>query len=198
MSTIETPSATTGPDEQRRLVALATTGVVAGAGLIALACPFIASMEPSAKARAEGEPIDVDVSTLAVGELRTVAWRGRPIWFLRRSEEMVRALERPNPALADPMSERSEQPHSCVNATRSVRPEIFVAVGICTHLGCIPLLHLDDPGLNAELNAPGGFRCPCHGSRFDLAGRVVRNVPAPLNLEVPEYRFVSASMLHVG
>jgi ubiquinol-cytochrome c reductase iron-sulfur subunit len=155
-------------------------------------------MEPSAKARAEGGPIDVDISALAVGELRTLAWRGRPLWIIRRSGEMVRALQRPNPELADPLSKRSEQPRSCINATRSVRPDIFVAVGVCTHLGCIPNLRLDDPDLSAELNAPGGFRCPCHGSRFDLAGRVVKNVPAPTNLDIPAYRFTADALLHVG
>jgi len=197
MSTVEHASATPSPGEQRR-IALATTGALAVVGLVALACPFAASLAPSAKARAEGGPIDVDISTLAEGELRTVAWRGRPTWFMRRSDAMVRALERVNPDLADPLSLRSEQPPSCVNATRSVRPEIFVATGVCTHLGCIPILRLDDPQLNAELNAPGGFRCPCHGSRFDLAGRVVKNVPAPINLEIPEYTFASASIVHVG
>jgi len=197
MATIEHASATPMPDEQRRHVALVTTGVVAGIGLVALAYPFVASMEPSAKARAAGGPIDVDISTLAVGELRTVAWRGKPTWFMRRSDEMVRALQRPNPNLADPMSKRSQQPHSCANATRSVKPEIFVATGICTHLGCIPTLRLDDAQMNAELQAPGGFLCPCHGSRYDLAGRVVKNVPAPLNLEIPDYRFLSATVLRV-
>ncbi|HTT13948.1 MAG TPA: ubiquinol-cytochrome c reductase iron-sulfur subunit [Burkholderiaceae bacterium] len=197
MSTVEHTSEAAAPDEQRR-IALATTGALAGVGLVALACPFVASMAPSARARAEGGPIDLDISTLAEGEQRTVAWRGRPTWFMRRSEEMVRALERPNADLADPLSLRSQQPRSCMNATRSVRPDIFVATGVCTHLGCIPILRLDDAQLNAELNAPGGFRCPCHGSRFDLAGRVVKNVPAPLNLEIPEYAFASASIVHVG
>lgn len=185
-------------DERRRHFAVATTTAIAGVGLVALADPFVASMAPSARARAEGGPVDVDVAGIAVGELRTLVWRGRPVWIMRRSAEMVHALQRPNADLADPLSQRSEQPQSCANATRSVQPDIFVAVGVCTHLGCIPNLRLDDPALNAELKAPGGFRCPCHGSRFDLAGRVVRNVPAPTNLTIPDYRFVSASVLHIG
>lgn len=186
------------PDAERRKVLLAATGVLGGVGLLAAAYPFIASLEPSARELAQGGPVLSDISTLAVGELRTVAWRGKPVWLMRRSDEMVHALQQPNPALADPLSKRSEQPASCVNATRSERPELLVAVGICTHLGCSPVLHLDDGALNAELHAPGGFLCPCHGSRFDLAGRVVKNVPAPTNLEIPDYRFTTATTVQIG
>lgn len=186
------------PDADRRSLLVTTTGIVAGAGLLAAAYPFAASLAPSEAARAQGGPVLVDISTLATGELRTVAWRGKPVWLMRRSEEMVRALQQPNPALADPQSSRSEQPKSCANATRSERPEILVAVGVCTHLGCSPTLRLDDSALNAELHAPGGFFCPCHGSRFDLAGRVVKNVPAPTNLDIPAYRFIDADRLQIG
>lgn len=188
----------TVPDAKRRELLVAATGVIGGAGLLAAAYPFFASLQPSARARALGGPVVVDVSTLAPGELRTVAWRGKPVWLLRRSVEMVRALQQPNPVLADPLSRRSEQPPSCVNATRSERPELLVAVGVCTHLGCSPTLRLDDSALNAELQAPGGFLCPCHGSRFDLAGRVVKNVPAPTNLDIPDYRFTGTSTLQIG
>ena len=186
------------PDAERRNLLVAATGIAAGAGLLAAAYPFAASLQPSEAARAEGGPVQADISTLAVGELRTVAWRGKPVWLMRRSDEMVRALQQPNPALADPQSKRSEQPKSCANATRSERPEILVAVGVCTHLGCSPTLRLDDSALNAELHAPGGFFCPCHGSRFDLAGRVVKNVPAPINLEIPPYHFMGDSQLQIG
>jgi ubiquinol-cytochrome c reductase iron-sulfur subunit len=186
------------PDAERRQLLAAATGIAAGAGLLAAAYPFAASLQPSEAARAEGGPVQVDISTLAVGELRTVAWRGKPVWLMRRSDEMVRALRQPNPALADPQSKRSEQPKSCANATRSERPEILVAVGVCTHLGCSPTLRLDDSALNAELHAPGGFFCPCHGSRFDLAGRVVKNVPAPINLEIPPYHFMGDTQLQIG
>ena len=185
-------------DATRRDALLAATSIVGGVGLVITAYPFVASMEPSARARARGGPVVADVSDLAPGQLRTVAWRGKPVWLMRRTEDMVRALQQPNPDLADPLSRQSEQPPACVNATRSERPDLFVAVGICTHLGCTPLLHLHNAALNAELHAPGGFLCPCHGSRFDLAGRVVRNVPAPTNLEIPEYRFKSASTLQIG
>jgi ubiquinol-cytochrome c reductase iron-sulfur subunit len=186
------------PDADRRSLLVAATGIAAGAGLLAAAYPFAASLAPSEVVRAQGGPVLVDISTLATGELRTVAWRGKPVWLMRRSEDMVRALQQPNPALADPQSRRSEQPKSCANPTRSERPDILVAVGVCTHLGCSPTLRLDDSALNAELHAPGGFFCPCHGSRFDLAGRVVKNVPAPTNLDIPAYRFIDASRLQIG
>jgi ubiquinol-cytochrome c reductase iron-sulfur subunit len=188
----------TMPDTRRRELLRATTSLVGGAGLLAAAYPFVASLEPSERAKALGGPVVVDVSTLAAGELRTVAWRGKPVWLMRRTDAMVHALQQPDPLLADPLSARSEQPASCANATRSERPDLFVAVGVCTHLGCSPNLHLDDDALNAELHAPGGFICPCHGSVFDLAGRVVKNVPAPRNLEIPDYRSTGKSTLRIG
>lgn len=186
------------PDARRRAVLLGITSTMAGVGLIAASIPFVASLQPSARARALGGPVEADISTLSPGELRVTQWRGRPIWLLRRTEEMVRALLAPNTALADPSSRRSVQPKTCVNATRSERPELFVAIGICTHLGCSPTLHLDDETLKTEMHAPGGFICPCHGSRFDLAGRVVKNVPAPSNLDIPDYRFISPTRLQIG
>lgn len=188
----------TMPDAKRRRLLLAATGIVGGAGLLAAAYPFVASLEPSERAKALGGPVQIDVSTLAPGELRTVGWRGKPIWLMRRTAEMVRALQQPDPELADPLSMRSEQPPPCANSTRSVRPEFFVAVGVCTHLGCTPSLRLNDEALNAELHAPGGFVCPCHGSRYDLAGRVVKNVPAPTNLEIPAHLFSGPSTLRIG
>ena len=186
------------PDASRRKALVVATSVMGGIGLLAAALPFVASLEPSERARAMGGPVLVDVSALAAGGLQTVAWRGKPVWLMRRSEAMVRALQQNNPALADPLSRRSEQPQACLNPLRSVRPDLFVAVGICTHLGCTPILRLDDSALNAELQAPGGFLCPCHGSRFDLAGRVVKNVPAPTNLEIPAYSFTSPAVLTIG
>ena len=188
----------TMPDAKRRQLLLAATSVMGGAGLLATAYPFIASFEPSARARALGGPVTVDFSTLAPGEMLTVAWRGKPVWLMHRSEAMVRALQQTDSALADPLSKRSEQPLSCVNATRSQRPEFLVALGVCTHLGCTPNLRLDDSALNAELHAPGGFLCPCHGSRFDLAGRVLKNMPAPTNLDIPDHHFTSPSTLQIG
>jgi ubiquinol-cytochrome c reductase iron-sulfur subunit len=187
------------PDDlQRRKWLLNATGVVGGAGVLAAAYPFAASFAPSERARALGAPVVADISTIKPAELRVVAWRGKPVWLMRRTDEMIRALQRPDPVLADPLSERSQQPPSCVNATRSIKPEMLVAVGICTHLGCSPTLRLDDAALQAELHAPGGFVCPCHGSRFDLAGRVVKNVPAPTNLDIPDYRYLSDTSVQIG
>jgi ubiquinol-cytochrome c reductase iron-sulfur subunit len=186
------------PDAERRRMLLAATGVVGGTGLIAAAYPFVASLAPSELAKAMGGPVLGDFSGLAPGELRVVAWRGKPVWLMHRTAQMVQALQRSDPALVDPLSKRSMQPASCVNATRSERADFFVAVAVCTHLGCSPVLRLDDPALNAELHAPGGFYCPCHGSRFDLAGRVVKNVPAPTNLEIPDYRFTGTLTVQIG
>ena len=186
------------PDAKRRQLLLAATSAMGGVGLLATAYPFIASFEPSALARALVGPVGVDFSTLAPGEMLAVAWRGKPVWVMHRSEAMVRALQQNDSVLADPLSKRSEQALSCVNATRSQRPEMLVALGVCTHLGCTPNLRLGDSALNAELHAPGGFLCPCHGSRFDLAGRVVKNVPAPTNLDIPDHHFTSKSTLQIG
>ena len=186
------------PDASRRKALVAATSAMGGIGLLAAAAPFVASLEPSEVAKARGGPVSVDTSAMLAGSVHTVSWRGKPVWLMRRSNAMVRALQRDDPALADSLSKRSDQPRDCLNPTRSVRPDFFVAVGICTHLGCIPTLRLDDVALNAELHAPGGFLCPCHGSRFDLAGRVVKNVPAPTNLEIPDHRFTSASLLTIG
>lgn len=174
-------------DSSRRRALLKTTEVFGGLGLIAAAYPFVASLEPSARARAEGGPVEAVWGDLPVGTLRTVAWRGQPVWLLRRSAAMIASLDEPNPMLVDPESKRSEQPAACRNPTRSLSPELFVVVGICTHLGCTPGLKVGDTTFDAQNHVIGGFLCPCHGSRFDLAGRVVRNVPAPTNLVVPPY-----------
>lgn len=185
-------------DARRRSLLVRGTSVVGGAGLLAAAYPFVASLEPSARARAEAQPVTTSIADLKPGQMQTLAWRGRPVWVLRRDDAMIDELRRPNAALADADSSRSDQPVSCRNATRSIRPDVFVAVGICTHLGCSPVLRLGDRALEADFGAVGGFVCPCHGSRFDLAGRVVRNVPAPINLEVPDYRFDAPDRLTVG
>lgn len=182
--------------ERRRW--LCATAVMGGAGLLATAVPFVESLSPSAAARAAAAPVEVDVSGLAPGVLQTVAWRGKPVWIMRRSDAMVQALQRPDAQLADADSKRSLQPAGCRNALRSLKPDLFVAVGVCTHLGCSPTLRLDDPALQAQLQAPGGFICPCHGSRFDLAGRVVRNVPAPTNLDIPPHDYLPDGRLHIG
>ena len=191
------PESPHAPDGTRRML-LAATGAVGGAGIVAAAYPFVASLEPSERARALGGPVEATFNDLREGELKTVAWRGQPVWIVHRSAEMVRSLERSNPVLADPRSERSTQPPYCKNPLRSRRPDVFVAIGICTHLGCSPKLTLHDETFDARTHADGGFLCPCHGSRFDLAGRVVKDVPAPTNLVIPDYTFGGPALLTIG
>lgn len=184
------------PDRQRRLLTIATA-TVGGAGLVATAIPFVESMEPSERARAAGAPAEVDIGGIAPGALVTVEWRGRPVWVLHRTPAMLANLGKHDAELVDPRSEADQQPPYAKNAVRSLRPPYLVLTAICTHLGCIPSFRpeVNPPDLP---NWPGGFYCPCHGSRFDLAGRVFRNVPAPKNLEVPPYRFDSDQRLTVG
>ncbi|MFO1417093.1 MAG: ubiquinol-cytochrome c reductase iron-sulfur subunit [Methylotetracoccus sp.] len=183
--------------EKRRFLTQAT--VVAGAlGAGFVATPFLASMQPSAKARASGAPVEVDVSKVEPGQLIRIMWRGKPVWILRRTPEMLGTLERVRDKLLDPESQESEQPEYAVNEARSRTPEIFVAVGVCTHLGCSPTFRPDVTPADLGPDWLGGFFCPCHGSLFDLAGRVYKGVPAPKNLEIPPYRFLSEGRLFIG
>lgn len=184
--------------EQRRQLLLATSGagVVAAA---ATAVPFVASLTPSARALAAGAPVEADVGKLAPGEMMTVEWRGKPVWILRRTPEMLAALEQGEDRLADPQSREPQQADYAANRHRSIVPEYLVTIGICTHLGCSPSSKFE-PGVASGLGAdwPGGFLCPCHGSLFDLAGRVFRNQPAPTNLEVPPYRWLTETLVRIG
>lgn len=177
---------------------LRTATVVGGTGIVVTAIPFVRTLEPSERARALGAPVEVDARALPPGELMTVEWRGRPAWILHRSPDMLRGLQQLTGQLADPNSRRSVQPEAARNVWRSLRPEYGVMVGICTHLGCVPTFR-PAPG-TADLGSdwPGGFFCPCHGSKFDLAGRVFKNVPAPTNLDVPPYHFQADGKLLIG
>ncbi len=188
----------TSPPDPGRRIWLTATSITGGAGLAATAVPFIASMAPSERARALGAPIEVDLAGIEQGALRIVEWRSQPVFVLHRSDEMLASLTGHDNVLADPGSLRSTQPGYALNATRSIQPKYLVLVGICTHLGCIPTFR-PTPG-TADIGAswPGGFYCPCHGSKFDLAGRVFKNVPAPTNLVVPPYHFAFDSILLVG
>lgn len=181
----------------RRLWLTATT-VVGGVGLVASAVPFIASLAPSERARALGASVEVDLQGIEPGGLRTVEWRGKPVFVLRRSQDMLDSLARHDDLLADPPSRRSIQPGNTRNAVRSLKPEIAVLEAVCTHLGCIPSFRptVGAPDIGAAW--PGGFYCPCHGSKFDFAGRVFKNVPAPTNLTVPPHQFVADSTLLIG
>jgi ubiquinol-cytochrome c reductase iron-sulfur subunit len=182
----------TPPDSSelaRRKFLLISTAGVGGVGLVATAIPFIASMQPSERARAAGAPSEADISKIAPGALATVEWRGKPIWVLHRTPQMIANLDKHDDLLLDPRSESDQQPDYARNAGRSRRPDFLVVTAICTHLGCIPVYRPEPGAADLPPGWPGGFYCPCHGSAYDLAGRVFKNVPAPLNLEVPPYDF---------
>jgi ubiquinol-cytochrome c reductase iron-sulfur subunit len=155
-------------------------------------------MLPSAKAQAAGAPVEVDISKLEMGQLITVEWRGKPVWILRRTPESVELLSSLNDEMADPSSEMNQQPEYCQNENRSIREEIAVIVGVCTHLGCSPLYRPEMAPADLGPDWKGGFYCPCHGSKYDLSGRVYKNMPAPKNLPIPPYRFVGDNTVLVG
>ena len=189
-----------GVNKGRRRFLVGATSVVGAVGAVGVAVPFVASWQPSAKARAAGAPVQADISKLEPGQRMTVEWRGRPIWIINRTPEMIERTEALGAdSLADPESEVPQQPAYIQGALRSIKPEIGVLIGICTHLGCSPLYRPEPDAEGGGVdNWPGGFFCPCHGSRFDLAGRVFSNVPAPTNLEVPPYRFENDDIIVVG
>jgi ubiquinol-cytochrome c reductase iron-sulfur subunit len=189
-----------GVNKQRRYFLIGATSVVGGVGIVGAAVPFVASWSPSARARALGAPVTVDFSRLNPGEMLgpIPAWRGQPIFILYRTQAALDELPKLDASRADPFSERDQQPKFAKNEWRSRRPEIGIYVGLCTHLGCSPKYF---PVVQPEPFDPkweGGFFCPCHGSRFDLAGRVVKGVPAPANLVVPPYIFVSDRVVTIG
>ena len=181
--------------ERRRFLTNVTTGVGAAGAAVAVV-PFVASMTPSAKAKASGAPVQVDIGDLQPGKLLKIEWRGKPVWIIKRTPEMIDSLDKVTDELVDPDSDRDQQPQYARNETRSINPEVLVLVGLCTHLGCSPLEKLKPGELDAEWQ--GGFFCPCHGSKFDLAGRVYKGVPAPTNLIVPPHRFLTDSQVEIG
>ncbi|WP_131776265.1 ubiquinol-cytochrome c reductase iron-sulfur subunit [Legionella impletisoli] len=183
-------------DEQRRQFLLTSTGVLGGIGALCALTPFVSSWMPSAKAQAAGAPVEVDLSKLEPGQQITVEWRGKPVWIIRRTKEMLEGLDDHDVLLRDPKSLVDQQPEYAKNEFRSIKPEYLVLIGICTHLGCIPKYKPYEQELGPQW--PGGFYCPCHGSSFDLAGRVFKNVPAPINLAVPPYRFVNDHVIIIG
>ena len=182
-----------------RRVWITATTVVGCAGFAASTVPFIGSLAPSERAHALGAPVEVDLRGMPPGGLRIVQWRGKPVFVLKRSRDMLDSLARDEDLLADPQSRRSLQPEYTRNVARSARPTFLVLEAVCTHLGCIPTFR-PAPAGTPDLGAawPGGFYCPCHGSKFDLAGRVFKGVPAPTNLTVPPYQFASDSALVIG
>jgi ubiquinol-cytochrome c reductase iron-sulfur subunit len=188
-----------GVDKGRRRFLTATTAVVGGAGVVIAAVPFIKSWQPSARAKTAGAPVEADISKLENGQMIMVEWRGQPIWIIRRTQAQLEALPSQNPRLKDPdSSNEDQQPKFAQNEYRSRKPELLVLVGLCTHLGCAPKLHTE---LKAEPFDPewkGGFFCPCHKSRFDMAGRVYDGVPAPSNLVIPPYYFIDDNHVMIG
>jgi len=186
-------------DRGKRRFLVAATSVMGGVAGVAVAVPFVMSMNPSARARAAGAPVEQDISKVEPGMMITVEWRGKPVWIVHRTPEMLASLPKIDSEVADPQSSVKQQPDYAKNEARSIKPEFLVLVGICTHLGCSPSQKLTagvDSGLGSDW--PGGFFCPCHGSKFDLAGRVFKGVPAPINLEVPPYAYLSDTRLIIG
>jgi len=190
---------TEGVDKSRRRFLTAATSVVGAVGVAAVAVPFVSSMLPSARARAAGAPVEADLSKLEPGQLLTIEWRGKPVWIVRRTEETLAALSSLDDRLRDPASDTvSQQPEYAHNAVRSIKPEFMIMVGICTHLGCSPTFRPEVAPADLGSDWKGGFTCPCHGSRFDLAGRVYKSVPAPTNLVVPPHKYLSENFILIG
>ncbi len=184
-------------DKSRRRFLTAAATVVGGAGTVAGAVPFIATMAPSEKTKAIGAPVEVDISNLKPGQLVIEKWQGRPVWILRRTQEMLDDIAAQDGDVSDPSSDASAQPDYAKNEYRARENEFLVVIGACTHLGCSP--KFIQKGMDDSPTAEkGGFACPCHGSRFDLAGRVFKGMPAPTNLVVPPYKFLSSSHLLIG
>jgi len=189
------------PADSSRRVAIGLAASVGAVGGAAAVVPFVASFAPSERAKAAGAPVEVDIAAMHPGELKRVEWRGKPVWVVRRTPEMLESLKKTETQLADPASDRKDYPTPdyAKNPHRSIKPEFLVVVGICSHLGCSPVEKFT-PGAQPSLpdDWPGGFLCPCHGSTFDFAGRVFKNKPAPDNLEVPPHTYLSDTRLLIG
>ena len=197
--TLELPIDAALPDDAQRRVWLLACGTAGGAAAVSAAIPFVSTFAPSERARAAGGPIEVDIADIAPGASKTVEWRGKPVWVVRRTPEMLAALKGHDSELVDPLSAKDQQPDYAKNEARAIKPDVFVAIGICTHLGCSPSsapAGASNPSLPAGWS--GGFFCPCHGSTFDGAGRVFKNKPAPTNLEIPPYRYAGDTRIVIG
>lgn len=179
-------------DANKRRFLIGATSVVGGIGALAAATPFVMSFFPSERAKAAGAPIEVDVSKIEVGQKIDVEWRGKVVWLINRTQAMLDTLPKMDARLADPNSNVPQQPPYCKNEHRSIKPPMFIAVGICTHLGCSPTFRKDVAPADLGPDWLGGFFCPCHQSKFDLAGRVFNGVPAPTNLVIPPHRYDAA------
>jgi len=187
-----------GINPKRRRLLVGGMGVTAGLGAGALGVSMLASMSPSARAKAAGAPVEADISKLAPGQLLTVEWRGKPVWIVRRTEQALSSLSSVASQLADPDSIEDQQPEYAKNESRAIKDEYLVVIGICTHLGCSPTYRPDIAASDLGSDWEGGFFCPCHGSKFDYAGRVYSGVPAPTNLEVPPYMYLDDNRIIIG
>jgi ubiquinol-cytochrome c reductase iron-sulfur subunit len=186
-------------DKKKRRFLIAATSALGAAGTAAMVVPFLAAMSPSERAKAAGAPVEADLGAVESGQMIRVEWRGKPVWIVRRTEEMLGNLKEGSSSLRDPASEIvTQQPEYAKNEYRSIKPEYLILVGICTHLGCSPTYRPELAPADLGANWKGGFYCPCHGSRFDLAGRVFKNVPAPTNLVVPPHMYLSDTKILVG
>ncbi len=185
-------------DLSRRHFLGVATAVTGGVGAVFAATPFLASWQPSARAQALGAPVEVDIGKLEPGALLKVEWRGKPVWILRRTDVMLERVRETDAEVRDPASEQPQQPEYARNEYRAIKPEILIVVGSCTHLGCSPIERFDLAPADLGPDWRGGFYCPCHGSKFDLSGRVYKGVPAPLNLPVPPHRYLSDSVILIG
>jgi ubiquinol-cytochrome c reductase iron-sulfur subunit len=187
-------------DKGRRQLLTAATTLTGAVGAAFAAVPFLASWKPSARAKALGAPVEIDISKLEPGAMLKIEWRGKPVLVVRRTPDMIGRIGTIDDQLADPESDSSRQPEYAKNPARAIKPEYLVLLGVCTHLGCLPQNRSAGPHPDVGLNAdwPGGFFCPCHGSKFDLSGRVFSGVPAPTNLEIPPYRFVDDNHIMIG
>lgn len=183
-------------DQSRRCFLRRATTAVGGIGLAAAAVPFVSYWLPSKDTEAGAAPIKIDISSLQPRQQLTVPWRGMPIWVIRRDQEMLGTLSKVSALLRDPLSHNDQQPEYCKNINRSIKPEFFVSIGICTHLGCVPTYRPDLASVAPDWL--GGFYCPCHGSKYDLSGRVFQNVPAPLNLKIPRHMYTSDTEILIG
>lgn len=187
-----------GVDNSKRQFLTTALTVVGAVGTGYITVPFLAQMQPSTKAKAAGAPVEIDISKIEPGQLIRAAWRGKPVWVLFRTPEVLEILASDTGKLADPDSIESNQPPSSQNEFRSIKPEIFIAVGLCTHLGCSPTFRPEIAPNDLGPTWNGGFFCPCHGSGFDLAGRVVSGVPAPTNLDVPPHYYITDTLILIG
>lgn len=187
-----------GVDKTRRQFLTNALTVVGAVGTGFVAVPFLSQMQPSVKAKATGAPVQVNLSRLEPGQLIRVEWRGKPVWILNRTEAALSTLTPLESELSDPDSAESLQPAAAKNSTRSLKPEIFVAIGLCTHLGCSPTYRPEIAPTDLGEDWQGGFFCPCHGSKFDIAGRVYSSMPAPTNLEIPPYRYIDDNTIVIG